>query len=132
MSHLQISREIPCARSAVYYHLTEGARKRASEKEREKNNRHIAEIKKLAGGACAVCGYSKCLDALDFDHIHPETKRATVSELRGKFNEALEEAGKCLLLCANCHRERHAGVLDIGGLLPPPEDLHIHYGQAED
>ena len=44
----------------------------------------------------------------DFAHIDPYTKINNVSRLLadGCFKQAKEEAMKCQILCANCHRER--------------------------
>jgi len=62
----------------------------------------------LLGGKCTICGYRKCISALEFHHTKGE-KEAHVSlflknESRQKI---LKEVGKCILLCANCHREVH-------------------------
>jgi 5-methylcytosine-specific restriction endonuclease McrA len=65
-----------------------------------------------AGGACALCGYSRCLAALEFHHVDPARKRFAVAA--GGVTRALEtsreEASKCVLLCGNCHAEVEAGV----------------------
>ena len=29
---------------------------------------------KLLGGKCSICGYSKCIDALEFHHKNPKEK----------------------------------------------------------
>lgn len=61
------------------------------------------------GGACQICGYSRCPTALDFHHIEPGLKDFTIGG-RVKWNAALEaELMKTVLLCSNCHREVHAG-----------------------
>jgi hypothetical protein len=65
-----------------------------------------------AGGACVLCGYSRCLAALGFHHLDPAVKRFTVAG-RGvtrSLAKAREEAQKCVLVCANCHAEVEAGV----------------------
>jgi hypothetical protein len=65
-----------------------------------------------AGGACALCGYSRCLAALEFHHLDPALKCFSVAA-RGvtrSLAEAREEAEKCVLLCSNCHAEVEAGV----------------------
>lgn len=68
----------------------------------------------VLGGKCCVCGYNKCLHALDFHHINPEDKEFTLSSKHNISTAAvLEELKKCALLCANCHREFHAGELDV-------------------
>ena len=60
------------------------------------------------GGECVRCGYKKNIRALDFHHPNDD-KEGQVSALmdRGKIEEAYKEAKKCILLCANCHREEH-------------------------
>jgi hypothetical protein len=65
-----------------------------------------------AGGSCILCGYSRCLAALEFHHLDPAAKRFSVAG-RGvtrSLARAREEAQKCVLLCANCHAEVEAGV----------------------
>lgn len=63
------------------------------------------------GGACEVCGYHKCLQALDFHHPDPDVKEFTISRNTNRAWEALKsEVSKCQLLCANCHRETHAST----------------------
>lgn len=65
-----------------------------------------------AGGACRLCGYSRCLAALEFHHVAPAEKRFNLSR-RGvtrSIERARDEARKCVLLCSNCHAEVEAGV----------------------
>lgn len=70
----------------------------------------------VMGNRCGICGYDKCVEALDFHHIDPSQKEFTFGELR-RHTIAWEivenELRKCVLLCANCHREYHAGLIDI-------------------
>ena len=72
-------------------------------------NKKIKAVLSL-GGKCISCGYNKNLAALEFHHIDPSIKEFQV-DLRvfsNLSNERLEEeVSKCLLLCANCHRELH-------------------------
>ncbi|HEY2637146.1 MAG TPA: hypothetical protein VGI54_07150, partial [Solirubrobacteraceae bacterium] len=70
-----------------------------------------------AGGACVLCGYARCMAALQFHHLDPATKRFSLSHrgLARSYAEAREEAGKCVLLCANCHAEVEAGVTRLTG-----------------
>lgn len=65
---------------------------------------------------CSVCTYSKCIAALDFHHIFPEDKITNVSRMRCTEvakDKLIAELNKCIILCANCHREYHAGIIDI-------------------
>jgi hypothetical protein len=57
------------------------------------------------GGKCFRCGYNKCRQALEFHHIDPGTKLFELSVTGMRKNASKEEAKKCILLCANCHRE---------------------------
>lgn len=60
------------------------------------------------GGKCTDCGYNKCLSALQFHHTSPTEKDFHFSEKISKsWKEVEEELKKCILLCANCHAEKH-------------------------
>jgi len=63
------------------------------------------------GGSCIRCGYDKCLRALSFHHRDPGTKKfqVTSGKIHG-WEKLLEEAGKCDLLCSNCHMETEEGL----------------------
>lgn len=64
---------------------------------------------KAHGNGCAKCGYNKCIDALEFHHVNPQDKLFTVSSTSNHSIEDLtKEAEKCIILCANCHREIHS------------------------
>lgn len=65
-----------------------------------------------AGGACRLCGYDRCIAALEFHHVVPAEKRFSISYrgLARSLARAREEAEKCVLLCANCHAEVEAGT----------------------
>jgi len=60
----------------------------------------------LAGGKCLRCGLQHPPVVYDFHHRNPEEKVFSIGEqLINKSMDALiEEARKCDLLCANCHR----------------------------
>ena len=64
------------------------------------------------GGKCASCGYNKCVEALDFHHLDPNKKEFSISQAKShSFSKVKPELDKCVLLCANCHREEHAAIL---------------------
>jgi formate-dependent nitrite reductase cytochrome c552 subunit len=66
-----------------------------------------------AGGACVVCGYARCSSNLHFHHVDPEQKSFNMTMARGKSETAYRaEARKCVLVCANCHGEIEAGVIE--------------------
>lgn len=74
------------------------------------------------GGCCQICGYNRCQNALDLHHINPKLKELTFGEIRANpvaIAKIAEELKKCILLCANCHREFHAGYICL------PDDYAI-------
>lgn len=78
-------------------------------KTERKQNRKRKLIEEL-GGKCYDCGLiTDYISVYDFHHIDEKTKTGNVSKLikSTSFEIVLEEARKCLLLCANCHRILH-------------------------
>ena len=64
------------------------------------------------GSRCKICGYNKCSEALEFHHLSSSGKDFGISD-RGytrSWAKIKEELDKCILVCANCHREIHSGV----------------------
>lgn len=74
------------------------------------------EIKKLAieykGGKCQICEYDKCVEAFEFHHLEPAHKDFALSDkgYTRSWDSVKTELDKCVMLCANCHRETHAGL----------------------
>ena len=68
------------------------------------------QLIEIAGGECCDCGYKKNISALEFHHLNPKEKSFGI-DLRkcscAKWESLVEEVKKCVLICANCHRERH-------------------------
>ena len=61
------------------------------------------------GGKCEICGYDKCIDALDFHHLNPNEKDFGISEYGIlSFERLKKEVDKCILVCCRCHREIHS------------------------
>ena len=67
------------------------------------------------GGKCELCGYDKCLEALEFHHLNKEEKEYKPSYIimRWSWIRAYEELKKCILVCSNCHKELHHDIRDI-------------------
>jgi len=60
------------------------------------------------GGKCEICGYDKCISALDFHHLNPSEKDFNLASSKVlSFEKCKLEVDKCILVCANCHREIH-------------------------
>ena len=63
----------------------------------------------LLGGKCSICGYDRCVDALEFHHENPEEKEFKLgSGNTMSWKEYKLEALKCKLVCSNCHKEIHS------------------------
>ena len=76
--------------------------------QKRRNNLKIKAIE-YKGGKCEICGYDKCVDALDFHHLDPSEKEFRISDGYTRSWEKVQiELDKCMLVCANCHREIHA------------------------
>lgn len=65
---------------------------------------------------CCYCGEG-CSACLDFHHIDPDTKSSCVAVLVTRKNRGavLAEIRKCVVICSNCHRKLHAGLIEIDG-----------------
>ena len=55
---------------------------------------------------CMDCGVQYSPWVMDFHHENPEEKAIAVSKCK-TLAKAKAEIEKCVLLCANCHRQRH-------------------------
>lgn len=62
---------------------------------------------------CDICGYNRCVKALEWHHNDPKTKLGEPSEMRYSRKKYMIEIAKCSLLCANCHREVEEGIAKI-------------------
>lgn len=76
---------------------------------------HRQKIKEQAvkylGGGCQRCGYNKCIRALEFHHTDPTQKDYGISNYGVLSWEKVKiELDKCILVCANCHREIHEEI----------------------
>lgn len=82
---------------------------------RKEHNRNIRQKYKIifhkykTSKGCNKCGYNKYGGALDFHHINPAKKERRIMAIdwKNRFKRPLiiNELKKCVLLCANCHRE---------------------------
>lgn len=67
------------------------------------------------GGRCMLCGYKKCIQALEFHHLDTSRKDFSISDkgYARSWEKVKDEIEKCILICANCHRELHAGIKQL-------------------
>jgi transposase len=82
-------------------------------KERQQNvKKQMIDYK---GGKCELCQYSNYQGALEFHHLDPNEKDFNLSNLKSyKFDDVIKkELDKCVLVCANCHREIHGNLIKV-------------------
>ena len=77
-------------------------------RQRQKEN-----IVYVMGEKCACCGYDRCKQALELHHLDPLQKDFTIAQNTNRAWETVcKELPKTIMVCANCHREIHAGIID--------------------
>ena len=102
------------SKSRLYCYKCSGDSTRQSEESRKHQKtilRRSMKIQaiKLLGERCSVCGYDRCVDALEFHHENPEEKEFKLgSGNTMSWREYKTEALKCKLVCSNCHKEIHS------------------------
>lgn len=83
--------------------------------QKERGLKRKMELIMARGSKCEKCGYDKNISALEFHHIDPSKKEFPL-DIRHLSNTSMEkiieESKKCILVCANCHREIHYEELD--------------------
>lgn len=97
---------------------------RTSIETRKRNNKCLKEgkarwkdqinnIKKHYG-----CQNKNCLmigefmaEELDFHHLNTNEKEYDIAEIKNNIKRTIKEINKCCVLCSNCHRRHHAGLL---------------------
>lgn len=112
--------EARCTRHGVTSFVKEGdgttsclrCRTDAVSEWRRRTKRRLVE---RAGGACELCGYDRCVAALQFHHRDPQAKEFALGSrgLSRSWAVLTAEADKCALLCANCHAEVEAGAATL-------------------
>ena len=80
------------------------------------------KIKEMAvqykGNKCCICGYDKYIGALEFHHLDSSQKDFGISAkgYTRSFEKVKEELDKCILVCSNCHKEIHAGLINLNDI----------------
>ena len=111
----ELDRECPRHGVTTFVRRRDGGyrcRKCASESVARRRRRIKQILVAEAGGCCVICGYERHGGALQFHHVDPGRKSFSVAAegVTRSLEVARAEAGKCVLLCANCHAEVEAGV----------------------
>jgi hypothetical protein len=87
---------------------------RVVSEKRKKIRRMAVEYK---GSKCEICGYDRCIEALEFHHNDITKKDFGISNkgYTRSWLKVKEELEKCTMVCANCHRELHAKLAASSG-----------------
>ena len=89
------------------HYLDNKDRYHAARDRQQKRARKV--LLELKAGGCARCGYNDCASALDFHHVSHDKEMTLSRAIKYGWGEKRIriEAKKCIVLCANCHREQH-------------------------
>lgn len=60
---------------------------------------------------CAICE-EKELCCLDFHHLRDKEENIARLLKGGSLKKIISEISKCIVLCSNCHRKVHAGIIN--------------------
>jgi len=66
------------------------------------------------GGKCQICGYKKFQGALDLHHMNGVKEFGIADKgYTRSWKKVKAELDKCILVCANCHREIEGGITQL-------------------
>lgn len=96
-----------------HYHYNKEKRNSEKRERRQELVQWVSGIKAEEG--CHFCDEDEPV-ALDFHHLQSDEKDNSVASMAGQGwgkKRLREEIEKCVILCANCHRKVHNGVLEL-------------------
>lgn len=110
-------RECNRQKSKAYYADNASRQKVAVSKRKKQQYKliraRIDELKRQ--NPCVLCGEKEPV-CLDFHHKDPKQKVVSISQM-AKLNWGFEkvelEIKKCVMLCSNCHRKLHVGIVSL-------------------
>ena len=88
----------------------ENIRINSSSKLKDHNRKLMRRYKKLCG--CRLCSENEPV-ALDLHHRNNDKEFNPSSLLSYSTKTLINEIRKCVVLCSNCHRKVHAGILTL-------------------
>lgn len=112
-----------CGKQFQYYRDTSVIRKSCYECIPDGRSNNAALIRRLIkkkaveykGDKCECCGKSYPLSVYDFHHKDPNLKDFSLGDKTStvKWDKVKIEIDKCILVCANCHRQIHSGDIKL-------------------
>lgn len=88
-------------------------------KEAHYNRNAITEKKlrdysnEIKSKGCAFCD-EKEVCCMDFHHLKDKEENVAKLLNGGSLKKLINEISKCIVLCSNCHRKVHSGVINAG------------------
>jgi hypothetical protein len=99
-----------CSNSCKFKEQNRKNQNYAKQQERGWTKKKAAVLRK--GGQCVDCGYNRNLSVLSFHHLRDKEIALDMRAFSNLRDSVLEqELTKCVLLCMNCHGERHHPTL---------------------
>lgn len=98
---------------------------------RDRTKQRIVEA---MGEKCQLCSYDRCNASFDFHHLDRTTKKFSFGGMRANpvsWKRIVEELKKCIMLCANCHREVEAGFTSCEGMISAFDNAYSEYDWNE-
>jgi len=104
-----------CQRLLTHKHYRDNKEsyKESQKKCQKRNSDFVAQYKTERG--CKLCG-EKTWQCLDAHHIDPSTKTGSIGNMiswKCSLDNITKELSKCVILCSNCHRKLHAGLVSL-------------------
>ena len=121
-SYKKVAKRLKWSSFTVHKYVKLKQREKLSPEELKKNRsqsvvnwrkRTKQKLVDYKGGKCQICPYDRCIDALEFHHLDPNEKDFTISGKSWKYERLVEEVDKCIMVCSCCHKEIHAGYIDL-------------------
>lgn len=119
-SSIKTAKEFNLSKSTVLKYIKTDKSVLSTEQKRKNNVKRVSDRRKelknksieYMGSMCSKCGYDKAKSALEFHHKDPTKKDFSIS-MRGytmSWEKVKKELDKCIMVCANCHREIHEKI----------------------
>lgn len=95
-----------------YYYVKDGRKEQVRKKERDRIKQKKERVDKIkTDKSCGYCDEDRAV-CLDFHHI--SDKEEDISRMVNEdysWERIEDEIKKCEVICSNCHRAKHAGLI---------------------
>ena len=101
---------VDCGRSRhmIKYHSDAEYKAKFLKQQADKRRQRKLDAIEYKGGKCFDCGSEYHPSVYEFHHLDPASKDVSPAHLKSASWERFKaELDKCVMLCANCHRQRH-------------------------